>query len=104
MLPSAPRASRSSTICVARAIATASRSPPPFSPSPTNSPPPPASSCANQDDWGAFGFAHEEAGGGGEFVGDGENGGGGRVAVAIARAPQIVEDRSEGRRVGEECR
>src|SRR6266478_5252961 len=45
MLPSAPRASRSSTICVARAIATASRSPPPFSPSPSSALPQKTSSA-----------------------------------------------------------
>src|SRR5712692_11171532 len=48
--------------------------------------------AADQDDGGAFGFAHQEAGGGCELVGDSENGGGERFAVAIASAAQIMED------------
>src|SRR5713226_2289001 len=48
--------------------------------------------AADQDDGGTFGFAHQEAGGGCELVGDSENGGGERFAVAIASAAQIMED------------
>src|SRR3989454_10000806 len=59
--------------------------------------------AADQDDRGAFGFTHQEAGGGGELVGDGENGGGERLAVAIASAAQIMEDGDAGRPNGNIC-
>ena len=48
--------------------------------------------AANKDDWSAFGFAHEEAGGRGEFVGDGENGGLQLLAVTVALAAEIAKN------------
>src|ERR1700704_3311921 len=46
----------------------------------------------DEDGGKAFGFAHEQAGGCGELVGNGEHRGGQGLSVAVARAPQIVED------------
>src|SRR5712692_805123 len=59
--------------------------------------------AANEDNGKTCGLAHEEAGGGGEFIGDGKNGGGERLAVAIARAAQIMEDGNAGRADGYVC-
>src|SRR6266849_1913995 len=46
---------------------------------------------ANQHDRRAFGLFHEEAGGGGELIGNGEYRCGERLSVAIARAAKIDE-------------
>src|SRR6266446_2489331 len=48
--------------------------------------------AANQDNRDALRLAHEETGSGGELIGDGENGGGERLAVAIRRVAQIMEN------------
>src|ERR1700682_4913357 len=48
--------------------------------------------AANQDDGGAFRFAHQEAGSGGEVVGDGENRRSQRLSVTVLGAPQIEEN------------
>src|SRR2546427_9452750 len=52
--------------------------------------------AADQDDRGAFGFTHQEAGGGGELVGDGENGGGGRPGVASGGGRPNLGERGGG--------
>src|SRR5258708_5054899 len=49
--------------------------------------------AANQDDGRAFRFAHQEAGSGGEFVGDGENRRSQRLSMTVPRAPKIEENR-----------
>src|SRR6266478_4052354 len=46
---------------------------------------------ANEHDRRAFGLFHEETGGGGEFIGDGEDRCGERLSVAIAGAAKIEE-------------
>ena len=47
--------------------------------------------AANDNDWSACGFVHEESRGGGELIGDGKNCGAKKFAMAIARASQIDE-------------
>src|SRR5260370_37195601 len=56
--------------------------------------------AADENDRGAFGFAHQEASRGGEFVGDREDRGGERLAVTVALAAQVVKDRNTGRAHG----
>src|SRR5947208_275530 len=51
---------------------------------------------ANYDYWNAFGFAHEQTGSGGKFIGDRKNGGLQRFGVAIRRAAQIEEHGNAG--------
>src|SRR6266849_4926291 len=46
---------------------------------------------ANEHDRRAFGLFHEEAGGGGEFIGNGEDRCGERFSVAVAGAAKIEE-------------
>src|SRR6266481_8614614 len=46
---------------------------------------------ANEHNRRAFGLFHEEAGGGGELIGNGEDRGGERLSVAIAGAAEIEE-------------
>jgi len=52
--------------------------------------------AANEDDGRALVFAHEQAGGGGEFVGDGQDGGVQRLLIAILRAPKIDQRGNSG--------
>src|SRR5882762_1537946 len=48
----------------------------------------------NENNREAFRFAHQEAGGGGEFVGDCENRCGQRLSLTVARTAQIEENRN----------
>src|SRR5260370_22256840 len=57
--------------------------------------------AADENDRGAFGFAHQEASRSGEFVGDREDRGGERLAVTVALAAQVVKDRNTGRADGD---
>src|SRR6266852_138506 len=56
--------------------------------------------AANEDNGKTCGLAHKEAGGGGEFIGNGEDGSRERLAVAIACAAQIMQDGDAGRADG----
>jgi len=55
---------------------------------------------ANEHDRRAFGLFHEQAGSGGEFIGNGENRGGEGLSVAIACAAEIKEYRHTRRANG----
>src|SRR5207253_6833982 len=59
--------------------------------------------AADEDDGAAFGFAHEETGGSGKFIGDGENCGRKKLAIVIARAAQVMEDWHAGCADGNVC-